>query len=203
MWVRQKRLAFWHILSVLHPELFCTVCTEGTPKKYVPKEVFTLLSCIFYVTINEMVVIASESLFKKRRYAWHSISNIFIISTSNIGWLRVSLKQPFANFKKIICPKNVWMCHCLSAFVKGYCEGGQFQLSHNLLAIEGIELCCSNSQIFPKRDCCSVMLGAILRYCVFKLFSHVNNLMHFSAFRIFSKNEFDKKPFVSIDTWFS
>ena len=111
-----------------------------------------------------MVVIASESLFKKRRYVWHSISNIFIISTSNMGWLRVSLKQSFANFKKIVCPKNVWMWHCLSAFVKGYCEGGQFQLSHNLPTIEGIELCCNNSQIFPKRDCCSVMLVAILRY---------------------------------------
>ena len=146
-----------------------------------------------------MVVIASESLFKKRSYAWHSISNIFIISTSNIGWLRVSLKQPFANFKKIVCPKNVWMCHCLSAFVKGYCEGGQFQLIYNLLTIEGIEPRRSNSQIFLKRDFCSVMLGAILRYHVFKLLNYVNNLMHFSAFTFFNKNEFDKKPFASID----
>ena len=141
-----------------------------------------------------------QKVFKKRRYAWHSISNIFIISASNIGWIRVLLKQPFANFKKIVCPKNVWMWHWLSAFVEGYCEGGQFQLSYNLLTREGIELCRCNSQIYPKRDCCSVMLGAILRYCVFKLFSYVNSLIHFSAFTFFNKNKFDKKPFVSIDT---
>ena len=39
-------------------------------------------------------------------------------SSSTVGWLRETLKEPYANFKKTLCPKNVWMRHCTASVHK-------------------------------------------------------------------------------------
>ena len=41
----------------------------------------------------------------------HWTSNIFGHSATTIGGFWVSLNYPILNFKKTVCPKNVWMQH--------------------------------------------------------------------------------------------
>ena len=43
----------------------------------------------------------------------HWTSNIFGHSATTIGVFWVSLNYPVLNFKKTVCPKNVWMWHWL------------------------------------------------------------------------------------------
>ena len=37
---------------------------------------------------------------------WHRMSTIFRASAYTMGWLRVSLKHPYTNFRKTVCPKK-------------------------------------------------------------------------------------------------
>ena len=43
----------------------------------------------------------------------HWTSNIFWHPVTTIGCFWVSLNYSILNFKKTVCPKNVWMHHCI------------------------------------------------------------------------------------------
>ena len=58
----------------------------------------------------------------------HWTSNIFGHSATTIGGFWVSLNYPILNFKKTVCPKNVWMQHWNSI---------------TILKIHGDDCCCN------------------------------------------------------------
>ena len=79
-----------------------------------PKNVFP---CMFHVKPKWNIVykyLKSKKFFKipKYRSQTHWTSNIFVHSATIIGGLGVSLNYPILNFKKMVCPKNVWIRHC-------------------------------------------------------------------------------------------
>ena len=57
----------------------------------------------------------NRKIFKRRKYTsqMHWTSNIFGHPATTIRGFWASLNYPILNFKKTVCPKNVWMRHCL------------------------------------------------------------------------------------------
>ena len=88
----------------------------GRPKKWTQKGLVTLFRYIFHVKTKWNIVY--KYFFKKifSRNAnilpqKHLTLNIFGHSLTTIGSFWVSLNYPILNFKKTVCPENVWMQH--------------------------------------------------------------------------------------------
>ena len=91
---------------------FGTVWTVWVPKKFV-----TLFPDIFHVKAKWSIVYEylKTKIFSRDTNIlpqMHWTSNIFGHSAITIGSFWVSLNYPILNFKKTVCPKNVWMWHC-------------------------------------------------------------------------------------------
>ena len=58
-------------------------------------------------------ILKNKNLFKRLKYPSPNALNIkyFWHSATIIGGFRVSRNYPILNFKKTVCPKNVWMRH--------------------------------------------------------------------------------------------
>ena len=62
-----------------------------------------------------LLIFKNKNLFKRQKYPSPNTLNIkyFEHSPITIMGFGVSLKYPIFNFKKTVCPKNVWMQHSL------------------------------------------------------------------------------------------
>ena len=87
--------------------------------KNAPKKVLgTLFPYIFHVkpTWNIVYKYLKTKIFSRDSnilLQMHWTSNIFQHSATIIGSFWVLLNYPILNFKKTVCPKNVWMQHCI------------------------------------------------------------------------------------------
>ena len=89
----------------------------GTQKK-APKKVFTtFFPYIFHVKPKWNIVYEylKTKFFSRDSNIlpqMHWASNIFDTQLQLLGFFGLSLTYPILNFKKTVCPKNVWMQHC-------------------------------------------------------------------------------------------
>ena len=79
-----------------------------------PKNVFP---CLFHVKPKWNIVykyLKIKNFFKRLEYPSPNALNIRCFWTLSYNYWRfgVSLNYPILNFKKTVCPKNVWMRHC-------------------------------------------------------------------------------------------
>ena len=85
-------------------------------QKNAPKKVLvTLFSFIFHIKTEWNVVYKylKTKIVSRDKYPSPNVlkSNIFGPSATTIRGFWVSLIYPILNFKKMVCPKNVWMWH--------------------------------------------------------------------------------------------
>ena len=128
MWYKLLRttLSFGlhHYMVQCHIQMyFGTIWMVWSPKKVL----VTLFPYIVHVKSKWNIVceyLKSKIFLKDTNILprMHWTSNIFRSSATTIGGFWVSLNYPILNFKKTVCPKNVWMRHwCLkSIFWSGY-----------------------------------------------------------------------------------
>ena len=114
--VKSEATPYWQCLIQMY---FGTVWTVWVPKKMCSKKVLVILfPYIFHVKPNYSLqilknkVISRDSNILPQMY-W--TSDIFGHSATIIGGFQVSLNYSFLNFKKMVCPKNIWMQHWLGA----------------------------------------------------------------------------------------
>ena len=87
-------------------------------KVWAPKKVLvTLFPYIFHIKTKWNIVYKylKTKIFSRDTNIlpqMHWTSNIFGHSATTIGVFWVSLNYPILNFKKMVCPKNVWIWHC-------------------------------------------------------------------------------------------
>ena len=89
----------------------------GCPKNEPKKILVTLFPYIFHLKPRWNIVYEhlKTKIFSRDSNIlpqMHWISNIFGHSATTIGGFWVSLNYPIVNFKKTVCPKNVWVRHC-------------------------------------------------------------------------------------------
>ena len=102
---------------------FGTVWMVCAPKTICPRKVLVILfPYIFHVKTRLNIVyenlktkIFSRDTNTLPQMQW--TSNIFGHSVTTIGVFRASLNYPMLNFKKMLCPKNVWMRHWYARFI--------------------------------------------------------------------------------------
>ena len=92
---------------------FGTVWTVWAPKKVLT----TLFPYIVHVKTKWNIVYKNlkTKIFSRDTNIlpqMHWTSNIFGPPATTIGGFWVSLNYPILNFKKTVCPKNVWIRHC-------------------------------------------------------------------------------------------
>ena len=92
---------------------FGTVWTVWAPKKVLT----TLFPYIVHVKTKWNIVYKNlkTKIFSRDTNIlpqMHWTSNIFGPPATTIGGFWVSLNYPILNFKKTVCPKNVWIWHC-------------------------------------------------------------------------------------------
>ena len=102
----------------------------GHPKKCTPKVLMTFFLYIFHVKTKWNIVYE----YLKTKIFWrdtnalpqmHWTSNIFGYSATIIGGFWVSLNYPIVNFKKKLCPKNIWMWNWKGNYIlilKNFCQ---------------------------------------------------------------------------------
>ena len=106
------------IQSILHPEVFWYRLNGMGAQKSAPKKVLvTLFPYIFHVKTKWNIVYEylKTKFFSRDTNIlpqMHWTSNIFGPSATTIGGFWVSLNYLILNFKKMVCPKNVWIQHC-------------------------------------------------------------------------------------------
>ena len=110
---------FWYRLNGMGAQ-------ENVPKKVL----VTLFPYLFHVKTkwSSLQILKTEifSIDTNILPQMHWALNIFGPSATTIGVFGVSLTYPILNFKKSLCPKNVWMQHCKrrithNLFIKVWC----------------------------------------------------------------------------------
>ena len=117
----QEKVWLWNLITNLMQcciqIYFSTVWMGWAPKKCTQKVLVTLFLYIFdvktkwnifYEHLNTKIFSRDTNILPQM----HWTSNIFEHSAITIGVFWVSLNYPILNFKKKVCPKNVWMWHC-------------------------------------------------------------------------------------------
>ena len=132
-----------HVLT-LHYRIqmyFGTVWTVWAPKNVPKKVLVTLFPYIFHVKTKWNIVYEclKTTIFSRGSNIlpqMHWTSNIFGDSAPIIRVFWVSLNYSILNFKKTVCPKNVWMRYCpsnLCRFLSEYFIPERFLSKQNLL----------------------------------------------------------------------
>ena len=110
------------MMAERHPDVFSYHLNSKGTQKNVPKIVLGILSPhIIHVktTWNIVYKFLKMKVFSKDTNILpqiHWISNIFEHSATTIGGFCVPLNYPILNFKKTVCPKNVWMRHWMASW---------------------------------------------------------------------------------------
>ena len=100
-----------------YPDVFWYCLNGMGAQKNAPKKVLvTLFPYIFHIETKSSTVyenLKTKILSRDTNILpqMHWTSNIFGPSATTIGVFWVSLNYPTLNFKKTVCPKNVWMQH--------------------------------------------------------------------------------------------
>ena len=125
---------FYSLFSIWkhHPiqMYFGTVWMVWAPKKCTPKVLMTFFLYIFHVKTKWNIVYEylKTKIFSRDTKAlpqMHWTSNIFGYSATIIGGFWVSLNYPIVNFKKKLCPKNIWMWNWKGNYIlilKNFCQ---------------------------------------------------------------------------------
>ena len=106
------------IQLILHPEVFWYGLNGmGAQKSALKKVLVTLFPYIFHVKTKRNIVnnYLKTNFFSRDTNIlpqMHWMSNIFGPLTTTIRGFWVSLNYLILNFKKMVCPKNVWIQHC-------------------------------------------------------------------------------------------
>ena len=106
---------------VPHPDVFWYRLNGIGAQNNAPKKVLlTLLPYLFHVKAKWIKYIKTKifSIDTNTLPKMHWTLNIFGPSVSTIGGFGVSLNYPILNFKKSVCPKNVWIRHYRCSFLK-------------------------------------------------------------------------------------
>ena len=114
--VKSEATPYWQCHIQMY---FGTVWMAWVPKKMCSKKVLViLLPYIFHVKPKYSLQILKNKVISRESNIlpqMHWTSDIFGHSATIIGSFQVSLNYPFLNFKKMVCPKSVWMQHWLGA----------------------------------------------------------------------------------------
>ena len=105
-----------YICSVASRYILVPFEQYGPPRKWAQKDFVTFFLYIFHVKtkLNIVYEYLKTKIFPRDTNILpqiHWIWNIFGYSATNIGGFWVWLNYPILNFKKMVCPKNVWMRH--------------------------------------------------------------------------------------------
>ena len=115
-----------------HPDVFWYRLNGMGAQKNVTKDRVTFFLYLFLVQTEWNIVYEylQTKIFSRDTNILpqtHWTSNIFGHSATTTGGFSVSLNYPILNFKKTVCPKNVWMRH--------WCENKNLS---NFLSLSGI-----------------------------------------------------------------
>ena len=109
---------YYYYYHYYYQMYFGTAFLVWAPKKMCTKCFCSFFSYIFHVKTKWNIVYQylKTKTFSRDKNIFlqiHWISNLFEHSPTTIGGFGVSLEYPILNFKKTVCPKNVWMQHRL------------------------------------------------------------------------------------------
>ena len=106
-------------LAVPHPDIFWYHLNGMGTKENAPKKVLvTLFPYLFHVKTKWNIVYKhlkteifsiDTNILPQMHWTW----NVFGLLATIIGGFGVWLNYLILNFKKLVCPKNVWMRYCL------------------------------------------------------------------------------------------
>ena len=80
---------------------------------------------------QSLQILKNKTCFKRHKYPR---PNAFRPSATTIGGFRVSLRYPILNFKKMVCPKNVSMQHCVAKYLTDFNRSSTLKLFCTSLA---------------------------------------------------------------------
>ena len=111
----------YQLYPELHPDVFWYRLSSMAPKKYVQKSSCYSFSHMFDVKTKLNIVYENlkTKIFSRDTYYSPDALNIkYFWTLSYNHWVFLaSLNYPILNFKKMICPKNVWMRHWYARFI--------------------------------------------------------------------------------------
>ena len=109
-------------LAVPYPDVFWYHLNGMSVQKMASKKVLVTLFCYIFHEKTEWNIVYKYLKTKTCSRDTnilpqvHWTPNNFRNSATTIGGFWVSLNYPLLNFKKLVCPKNIWMQHCLDLF---------------------------------------------------------------------------------------